>query len=212
MMAKRLILLIINSGLIILSKIGFGEIILKEPECSRFIIIKKSDTLWKLAKRYYGCGNQWHKFKKYNVFTNPNLIYPGEKLAISFKEGTCLISKLRKQIEELSKEKTALLQELEKEKAEYIKLQNKNYEIIKEKEAYINRLEAKIKHLEESISLLEDSCKELKEKINAQKELIDSMETEIKNIHRSRETLYKIAHMLGFTIVSGVFALEALKK
>lgn len=45
--------------------------------------IKKGDTLWHLAKKYRNDPLLWREFEKYNIFSNPNLIYPKEKLQVS---------------------------------------------------------------------------------------------------------------------------------
>ncbi|MBI1930371.1 LysM peptidoglycan-binding domain-containing protein [Candidatus Poribacteria bacterium] len=47
-----------------------------------FYEIRKGDTLWDLAKKYRGNGYLWREFEKYNSFTNPNRIYPREKLQV----------------------------------------------------------------------------------------------------------------------------------
>ena len=47
--------------------------------------VKKGDSLWLIAKRHYGNGAQWRKIYDANkkvVGSNPNRIYPGQKLVI----------------------------------------------------------------------------------------------------------------------------------
>ena len=51
-------------------------------EATMFYEIEKGDTLWHLAERYRKDALLWMEFKKYNVFTNPDLIYPKEKLQV----------------------------------------------------------------------------------------------------------------------------------
>ena len=51
-------------------------------EPTHFYEIKKNDTLWHLAKKYRKDALLWREFKKYNIFTNPNLIYPKEMLQV----------------------------------------------------------------------------------------------------------------------------------
>ena len=48
-----------------------------------FYAIQKGDTLWHLAKNYRNDPLLWREFEKYNIFTNPHLIYPKEKLQVS---------------------------------------------------------------------------------------------------------------------------------
>jgi hypothetical protein len=45
--------------------------------------IQKGDTLWHIAKRYRHDPLLWREFEKYNIFSNPHLIYPEEKLQVS---------------------------------------------------------------------------------------------------------------------------------
>jgi nucleoid-associated protein YgaU len=46
--------------------------------------VKKGDSLWKIAKQLYGNGSQYTKIYNANTdkIKNPNLIYPGQVLAI----------------------------------------------------------------------------------------------------------------------------------
>lgn len=46
------------------------------------VTIEKGDTLWDLAAEYFKDPFLWKEFKKYNKFTNPDLIYPKEKLQL----------------------------------------------------------------------------------------------------------------------------------
>ncbi len=45
-------------------------------------IVKKGDTLWAIAKKYYGSGSQYPKIVKENNIKNPNIIFPGQKFII----------------------------------------------------------------------------------------------------------------------------------
>ena len=49
------------------------------------ITIKKGDTLWDLAREHLKNPAKWREFIKYNDFTNPDLIYPGETMRIPVK-------------------------------------------------------------------------------------------------------------------------------
>ncbi len=44
--------------------------------------VVKDDNLWKIAVRAYGDGYQWVKIARENKLTNPNLIHPGNLLAL----------------------------------------------------------------------------------------------------------------------------------
>jgi len=54
-------------------------------EGTKLITIEKSDTLWDLAAKHLNDPFLWKELKKYNNFTNPNLIYPAEKLQLPGK-------------------------------------------------------------------------------------------------------------------------------
>lgn len=49
-------------------------------------IVKSGDTLWKIAKSQLGNGNLYKEIAKQNNIKNPNLIYPGQKLKMPYKE------------------------------------------------------------------------------------------------------------------------------
>ena len=46
--------------------------------------VQKGDTLWKIAKQFYGNGSQYSKIVSANSdkIKNPNLIYPGQVFSI----------------------------------------------------------------------------------------------------------------------------------
>lgn len=44
--------------------------------------VKSGDTLWGIAKKFYGDGNQYARLATYNSIKNPNLIYAGQVLKI----------------------------------------------------------------------------------------------------------------------------------
>jgi LysM repeat protein len=54
------------------------------PKSSGTHIVQPGDTLWAIAKKYYGNGNQYPKIVNANKdkIKNPNLIYPGQQLVI----------------------------------------------------------------------------------------------------------------------------------
>ncbi|HAW49957.1 TPA: hypothetical protein DCX16_03285 [bacterium] len=131
---KRAIFLMVILGLI--PSLSFAKITQKElkEEEYEIIIVKKGDTLWDLAGKYIGRCQQWLEFERYNQFTNPHLIYPGEKLAIGIKDGKLVI----RRVEELEAELKAKIKKKDEEIAklseeiEKLKLAPKEKEIIKE--------------------------------------------------------------------------------
>ena len=50
-------------------------------------MVQKGDTLWHLAKKYRNDPLLWRDFEKYNIFSNPHLIYPNEELQVSVDWG-----------------------------------------------------------------------------------------------------------------------------
>lgn len=62
---------------------GIGKTTTSTPtESNKYYVVQKGDTLWAIAKKYYGNGNQYPKIAKANNIKNPDLIYPGQKLLI----------------------------------------------------------------------------------------------------------------------------------
>lgn len=54
------------------------------PKSNGTHVVQPGDTLWAIAKKYYGNGNQYTKIANANKdkIKNPNLIYPGQQLVI----------------------------------------------------------------------------------------------------------------------------------
>ena len=54
------------------------------PKSTGFHVVKSGDTLWAIAKKYYGSGAKYTKISNANKgkIKNPNLIYPGQKFKI----------------------------------------------------------------------------------------------------------------------------------
>lgn len=55
---------------------------------SKSYTVKKGDCLYAIARKFYGSGSKWKKIYKANkkkIGSNPNLIYPGQKLKIPAK-------------------------------------------------------------------------------------------------------------------------------
>jgi len=141
---------------------------LKEDKKVEVITIKKGDTLWDLAKFYYKNPFMWKKFKEFNIITNPDLIFPGEKLVIRKEDGKRLKEILEKRVIEVKneiKEAEAKKEELEKEKKELEKGEVK--EVVKIKEVKVpvqdEALLKKIAELEQEIKLLEEEKSRTKE-------------------------------------------------
>src|SRR5574344_863326 len=55
----------------------------KDPEpAKRYHTVVRGDTLWGIAKKYYGNGSRYPEIAKANGIKNPDLIYPGQKFLI----------------------------------------------------------------------------------------------------------------------------------
>jgi predicted nucleic acid-binding Zn-ribbon protein len=54
----------------------------KVDEPTKFYQIREGDTLGGLSKEYRSDSRLWRDFEKYNIFANPNLIYPYEELQV----------------------------------------------------------------------------------------------------------------------------------
>jgi LysM repeat protein len=50
----------------------------------RYYTVVKGDTLYAIAKRYYGDGSKYTVIASANKIANPNLIYPGQRLRIPY--------------------------------------------------------------------------------------------------------------------------------
>lgn len=67
----------------------------------KVITIKKGDTLWHLAGKYLADPRRWPEFKKYNDYTNPDLIYPGEKMQVPIEVAKEIKSELERELAKL---------------------------------------------------------------------------------------------------------------
>ena len=137
------------------------------------ITIVKGDTLWDLCQKHLKDPLRWRELSKYNDFTNPHLIYPGEELRIPLamaKEVTQIAE------EELLKQQ----QELEKLKAE-----------LAESEATRDKLESEIKGLNEAMDKLRAQLKALEDSLKSQEALMtavkDSSDTVASGIKEALE-------------------------
>jgi nucleoid-associated protein YgaU len=56
-------------------------------QASETYVVKSGDSLSKIAKQYYGNGNEWKRIFEANtdILKDPNKIFPGQKLKIPAK-------------------------------------------------------------------------------------------------------------------------------
>ena len=121
------------------------------------ITVEKGDTLWDLCQEHLKDPLRWRELSKYNDFTNPHLIYPGEQLRIPLSMAKDAVEiaegELQQQREELEKLKTEL----------------------SESEATRDKLEAEIKALNANSLKLEAQLKELEASLKSQTELMQAV-------------------------------------
>ena len=161
------------SGVYILS--AAARITPKEGEEDTVLItIEKGDTLWDLCQAHLKDPLRWRELSKYNDFTNPHLIYPGEKLRIPLSMVPGIIEDAGKKVEVDQKELEKLRAELEESEATREKLASE-----------IKSLNASIAKLEKQIKALEDSQKSQKALLDAIKKASNDAATDIKKVVRS---------------------------
>ena len=51
-------------------------------QSAKYHTVVKGDTLWAIAKKYYGDGNRYPEIVRANNIANPNIISVGQKLLI----------------------------------------------------------------------------------------------------------------------------------
>lgn len=124
---------------------------------TKLITIVKGDTLWDLCQEHLENPLRWRELSKYNDFTNPHLIYPGEKLRIP-------LAMAKKVVQEAEDELAAKNAELERLRSE-----------LEESEATREKLMAEIKALNASTAKLERQIKALESSQKAQQALLEAI-------------------------------------
>ena len=125
-----------------------------EDDGTVLIEIEKGDTLWDLCQEHLKDPLRWRELSKYNDFSNPHLIYPGEKLRIPIAMAKDAMDKAQ---EDLVKQQEDL--------------QNLRAELA-ESEATRDKLESEISGLNESMGKLKGQLKDLEDSLKSQKELM----------------------------------------
>jgi len=158
---------------------SFAKITMKAPIEGEVITIKKGDTLWHLARRYLGHPAKWPEFKKYNTFTNPHRIYPGEKMQIPVKVAKEIVREAAKEIEIRGPEIEAAIKAL----------QNSNQEISKALQAQMEELEA----LKKAVALLSEEIARVENKVKSLDDRLSQTETEVKGeLRKSTEQVNQL--------------------
>ena len=121
------------------------------------VTIVKGDTLWDLCQEHLKDPLRWRELSKYNDFTNPHLIYPGEKLRIPLAMAKDVVTIAE---DELAAQQT----ELERLKVE-----------LAESEATRDKLAAEIKGLNASMGELKAQIMALEASLKSQEKLMDAV-------------------------------------
>ena len=150
------------------------------------ITIVKGDTLWDLCQEHLKDPLRWRELSKYNDFTNPHLIYPGEELRIPIA--------MMKEVKEVAEEELAAQQEaLEKLKAELAESEATRDKL----EAEINGLNKNMDELKAQIEALEASLKSQEKLMAAVSQSSDAVSSSIKEALAAKKAaiIDKIAHL-----------------
>ena len=130
------------------------------PDADGTVLIEivKGDTLWDLCQTHLKDPLRWRELSKYNDFTNPHLIYPGEKLRIPS-------DMLSDAIEDAVNEVSAEQERIERLTAE-----------LAEAEAAQARLELQITELNEELVSVGQNLQDLQDSLRSQEELLNAVE------------------------------------
>lgn len=71
-----------QSGIAVASTAKVEVPVTVNPKSTGSYTVVSGDSLWAIAKKYYGDGSKYGKIVTANGIKNPNLIYPGQKLVI----------------------------------------------------------------------------------------------------------------------------------
>ena len=155
-------------------------------DSTRIITIVKGDTLWDLCQTHLEDPLRWRELSKYNDFTNPHLIYPGEKLRIPL----AMLKEAKVVAEEELAAQQAELQKLKVELAESEATRDKL-------EAEINGLNRSMDELKAQIEALEASLKSQEKLMAAVSESGDAISSSIKEALAANKAAIvdQIAHL-----------------
>ena len=153
---------------------------------TQLITIVKGDTLWDLCQEHLKDPLRWRELSKYNDFTNPHLIYPGEKLRIP----VAMMKEVKDDTEEELAAQQAELEQLRAELAESEATRDKL-------EAEINGLNKSMDELKAQIEALEASLKSQEKLMAAVSQSSDAVSSSIKEALAANKSaiLHEIAHL-----------------
>ncbi|MFH0774899.1 MAG: LysM peptidoglycan-binding domain-containing protein [bacterium] len=169
--------------------------VITPKEKGKAIVINRGDTLWDLAGKYYDDPFLWPNFHNYNYISNPDLIYPGERLVIGkslAKELTEVLRQRMKSLEEgkkgLGDEISSLRAEIERLKAEKAGYEDKvsflekgvDKDYLLKTEAEIEVLESEVLKFQDKLTSSDEDKARLKVEIASLTKQLSEKEAEIK--------------------------------
>ena len=153
----------------------------EEEEGTVLITIEKGDTLWDLCQEHLENPLRWRELSKYNDFSDPHWIYPGEKLRIPLSMVPEIEKNAAKKVVVDQEELEKLQVELKESEATQAKLMDE-----------IKGLNASTAELQKQIKALENSLKSRDKLLNAVKKANTDAATDVKKLVRSsRNALQK---------------------
>ena len=173
----------------------------EEEEGTVLITIEKGDTLWDLCQEHLENPLRWRELSKYNDFSDPHWIYPGEKLRIPLSMVPEIEKEVAKKVVVDQEELEKLQVELKESEATQAKLMDK-----------IKGLNASTADLQKQIKALENSLKSRDKLLNAVKKANTDAATDVKKLVRSsRNALQKQLNNLNGNLDSSNKMVAALQ-
>lgn len=129
-------------------------------DATMLITIVKGDTLWDLCQMHLKDPLRWRELSKYNDFTNPHLIYPGEELRIPLAMAKEVVAVAEEELAEQQAELEMLKAELAESEATRDKLEGEISGLnnsMDELKAQIDALEASLKSQEKLMAAVSQS-------------------------------------------------------
>lgn len=175
---------------------------LDSEEETKLITIEKGDTLWDLCHEHLKDPLKWRELSKYNDFTNPNLIYPGEKLRIPLSLAIEVVNGAEEDVKEQQEDLEKLRTDLAESEAERDKLM-----------AEIKGLNDSMAELKKKIGELEASQKSQEKVIEAVKKANTDTANDVKRtVRNTRNTLQEKLDTLNGNLDSAKEMLSNLQK
>lgn len=171
--------------------------ITKKPveEKLQVITIKKGDTLWDLAEKWLNDPIRWPEFKKYNEYTNPDLIYPGEEMQIPVEMAEEIVKEGTKEISIRSSEIEAAIKKLQNSNQEISKTLKSQIEELGELKKAVNRLRRNInqKAGKKRVEKLEENAENIDEKLSNVGNAVErELQKSTKQVNQLNEKVDKI--------------------